>query len=120
LDCDRDTIRFTVHQNGAGTEEIRRNVIPIALIIIGFCHENTWTCFGEDEGIGKLMRTLHARKASAPPGSYTKRLFEDAKLLESKILEEAHELVEASSKEHITAEAADVMYGWLISKIFWC
>lgn len=76
---------------------------------LGFCHENTWTCFGEDEGIGKLMRTLHARKASAPPGSYTKRLFEDAKLLESKVLEEAHELVEAKTKEHITAEATDVM-----------
>ncbi len=75
----------------------------------GFCHENTWTCFGEDEGLGKLMRTLHTRKASAPPGSYTKRLFDDEKLLESKILEEAHELVEARTKEHITAEAADVM-----------
>ncbi len=58
-DCDQDTLRFVVRQQGTG-----------------FCHENTWTCFGEDWGIGRLCRTLESRKANAPPGSYTKRLFE--------------------------------------------
>jgi phosphoribosyl-ATP pyrophosphohydrolase/phosphoribosyl-AMP cyclohydrolase/histidinol dehydrogenase len=93
LDCDRDTLRFVVKQHGAG-----------------FCHENTRTCFGEDWALAKLMRTIESRRDSAPAGSYTRRLFEDPKLLASKVLEEAHELVEAKTKEDIAAEAADVMY----------
>jgi phosphoribosyl-ATP pyrophosphohydrolase len=93
LDCDRDTLRFVVKQHGAG-----------------FCHENTRTCFGEDWALAKLMRTIESRRDTAPAGSYTRRLFEDPKLLASKVLEEAHELVEAKTKEDIAAEAADVMY----------
>jgi phosphoribosyl-ATP pyrophosphohydrolase/phosphoribosyl-AMP cyclohydrolase/histidinol dehydrogenase len=42
--------------------------------------------------------------------SYTNRLFEDPKLLNSKILEEAHELVDASDRAHVVKEAADVIY----------
>lgn len=53
---------------------------------------------------------MEARKASSPAGSYTARLFNDPKLLEAKIMEEANELCEASSKEDIAAEAADLFY----------
>lgn len=42
--------------------------------------------------------------------SYTSRLFNEPKLLEAKIMEEANELCEATDKEHITAEAADLLY----------
>ena len=60
------------------------------------------------------MRTLEARKQSAPPGSYTNRLYNDNKLLHAKIMEEASELCEASTKEEIAWEAADVLYFALV------
>jgi len=97
LDCDSDTLKFVVRQQGQG-----------------FCHLNTWTCFGESGRLPSLMRTLISRKQSAPPGSYTDRLYKDSKLLHAKIREEAEELCEAESKEHIAAEAADVLYFSLV------
>jgi len=92
-DCDKDTIRFTVHQTGTG-----------------FCHLNTRTCFGDDNGITALEAILKKRFISAPEGSYTKRLFNDEKLLHSKIMEEAAELCEATDKDEIAWEAADVIF----------
>lgn len=77
---------------------------------LGFCHLNTWTCFGASSGLPLLMNTLKSRKQSAPPGSYTDRLYNDNKLLHAKICEEAEELCEAESKEEIVWEAADVLY----------
>ncbi|KAL9950266.1 hypothetical protein ACROYT_G042741 [Oculina patagonica] len=93
LDCDSDTLKFVVHQQG-----------------LGFCHLNTWTCFGANGGLPLLMNTLKSRKQSAPPGSYTDRLYSDSKLLHAKIREEAEELCEAESKDEIASEAADVLY----------
>jgi len=57
-----------------------------------------------------LEKTLQARKASPPDGSYTARLFNDPLLLRAKIMEEASELCEAKTKEEIAAEAADLLY----------
>jgi phosphoribosyl-ATP pyrophosphohydrolase/phosphoribosyl-AMP cyclohydrolase/histidinol dehydrogenase len=71
---------------------------------------NTRTCFGPASGLSKLSTTLSDRKQSAPEGSYTKRLFNDTKLLKSKIMEEADELCSATSKEEIAWEAADLFY----------
>lgn len=93
LDCDKDCLIFTVKQHGRG-----------------FCHLARATCFGEYRGLAKLQKTLQSRKRSAPSGSYTARLFNDQKLLQAKIIEEANELAEAKSKADIAAEAADVMY----------
>eukprot|EP01113_Clastostelium_recurvatum_P011168 TRINITY_DN1563_c0_g1_i3.p1 TRINITY_DN1563_c0_g1~~TRINITY_DN1563_c0_g1_i3.p1 ORF type:complete len:778 (+),score=196.59 TRINITY_DN1563_c0_g1_i3:2791-5124(+) len=99
LDCDRDALRFVVHQHG-----------------VGFCHLNRRSCFDcPDKGIGHLMRTLEARKANVVPGSYTQRLFNDPALLASKIIEEAHELVEAKTHEEVANEAADVLYFALVA-----
>jgi phosphoribosyl-ATP pyrophosphohydrolase len=92
-DCDRDCLRFTVRQRGPG-----------------FCHKDTYTCFGDARGLGALERTLAARKQSAPAGSYSARLFSDAELLASKIVEEARELTQASTRDETIAEAADVLY----------
>ena len=50
------------------------------------------------------------RKASAPEGSYTARLFNEPKLLQAKIMEEASELSEANYKRDVAAEAADLLY----------
>ena len=93
LDCDRDAIRFTVRQNGTG-----------------FCHLNTTTCWGDATGITKLEETMEDRKLHAVPGSYTNRLFSDDDLLNSKITEEAGELVGATDRDHIVKEAADVLF----------
>ncbi|KAK5130865.1 imidazoleglycerol-phosphate dehydratase [Meristemomyces frigidus] len=92
-DCDKDCLRFVVRQMGNG-----------------FCHLQTQTCFGDYTGLPKLQKTLQSRKRSAPEGSYTARLFNDSKMLNAKIMEEASELCEATSKADIAAEAADVLY----------
>ena len=76
----------------------------------GFCHLERATCFGSYSGLSRLERTLQSRKVSSPAGSYTARLFNEPKTLEAKIMEEASELCEASSKEEIAAEAADLFY----------
>lgn len=61
------------------------------------------------------MNTLQSRLQNAPEGSYTKKLFEDPKLLKAKILEEAEELTQATTKEEIASEAADVIYFALVA-----
>ena len=98
LDCDRDTLRFTVKQTPPG-----------------FCHEDTHTCWGDAEGILRAAQVLAERTHHAPAGSYTKRLLDDPKLLASKLTEEARELAEADTPEHVAAEAADVLYFTLVA-----
>jgi phosphoribosyl-ATP pyrophosphohydrolase/phosphoribosyl-AMP cyclohydrolase/histidinol dehydrogenase len=93
LDCDSDCLQVVVRQKGRG-----------------FCHLATATCFGHYSGLSKLQQTLESRKASAPEGSYTARLFNDSKLLQAKIMEEANELCEATEKQDIAFEAADLFY----------
>ncbi|KAK0633022.1 histidinol dehydrogenase-domain-containing protein [Immersiella caudata] len=92
LDCDNDALKFVVKQKGR------------------FCHLEQAGCFGELKGIQKLERVLRSRKASAPEGSYTARLFSDEKLLRAKIMEEAEELCDAKTPQEIAFEAADLIY----------
>jgi phosphoribosyl-ATP pyrophosphohydrolase len=106
-DCDRDALRFTVRQSGAG-----------------FCHRGTRTCFGatgadgfggDERGFPLLSRTTARRLAEvasseAPAGSYTARLFTEPGLLAAKIAEEAAELCEAKGPERSAEEAADLVY----------
>jgi phosphoribosyl-ATP pyrophosphohydrolase/phosphoribosyl-AMP cyclohydrolase len=92
LDCDRDVLRFVVKQNGNG-----------------FCHNGTWTCWGEDWGLGRLLKRIKERAISSPEGSYTKRLLDDPVLLKSKLIEEAEELADARPAE-VAHEAADLFY----------
>ena len=100
LDCDRDTLRFVVRQSGDG-----------------FCHLDTWTCWGEGQGIPQLERTLRARAASSPKGSYTRRLLDDPALLASKLREEAGELAEAQGASHVAHEVADVLYFAMVAMV---
>jgi phosphoribosyl-ATP pyrophosphohydrolase/phosphoribosyl-AMP cyclohydrolase len=93
LDCDRDAMRFVVSQAGSG-----------------FCHLDTWTCWGEDAGLPALARLIAERRDAAPEGSYTRRLFTEPGLLEAKLVEEAGELGEARDADAVAHEAADVIY----------
>lgn len=97
-DCDRDALRFTVRQSGTG-----------------FCHEGTRTCFGRGDTIGALARTIAERMRTAPEGSYTKRLFTEPDLLRKKLLEEAGELIDASTPAGAAWETADVLYFALVA-----
>ncbi|KAL8952855.1 MAG: hypothetical protein Q9222_001247 [Ikaeria aurantiellina] len=81
--------------------------------------EIDWDCDGDalrfrvkqkGNGLSRLQQTLQGRKISAPPRSYTARLFQEPKLLQAKILEEASELTEATTQEDVAAEAADLLY----------
>lgn len=92
-DCDRDALRFTVRQAPPG-----------------FCHEETWTCFGAARGLGALESTLQERVVDAPAGSYTRRLLDDPALLRAKLIEEAAELAEAQDPAHVAQEAGDLLY----------
>jgi len=78
---------------------------------------NTHTCFGDGKGLTALEQTLQSRKESAPPGSYTAKLFQNPDLLHSKIMEEADELCSAKTKDEIAWEAADLIYFALVKCI---
>ncbi|HSK11314.1 MAG TPA: phosphoribosyl-ATP diphosphatase [Vicinamibacterales bacterium] len=93
-DCDRDTLRFTVRQEGPG-----------------FCHAGSTTCWGEARGLLALEGRLQRRVAQGPAGgSYTRRLLDDPALLAAKLAEEAGELSGASGSSDAAAEAADLFY----------
>ncbi|KAG6875335.1 hypothetical protein C0992_004245 [Termitomyces sp. T32_za158] len=93
MDCDSDSLEFRVKQHGAG-----------------FCHLDRQSCFSEISGLPALESTLRSRLSSAPEGSYTRRLFNDPSLLQSKIMEEADELCHAVNKQDVAFEAADLFY----------
>ena len=99
LDCDRDALRFVVRQDD------------------GFCHTGARTCWGPDRGLGALARTLAARVAEAPAGSYTRRLLDDPDLLRAKLREEAGELAAATSAADVAWETADVLYFALVAMV---
>jgi phosphoribosyl-AMP cyclohydrolase/phosphoribosyl-ATP pyrophosphohydrolase len=114
LDCDGDSLRFTVSAAAGGGGGGGGKA--------SFCHRNTRTCWGDDTGISRLESVLQSRLRSAPPhdGSsssahttHTDRFFSDlpdGALLQRKLLEGVHYLVEAEEQEEIAKEAAEVVY----------
>lgn len=93
-DCDRDCLKFVVRQKGP------------------FCHLDTRTCWGPPTGVPDLERLIAERAETAPPGSYTARLFNDPDLLDKKVREEADELVARDA--NVAEEFADLLYFMLI------
>ncbi|BGP06445.1 Histidine biosynthesis bifunctional protein his7 [Rhodotorula toruloides] len=99
IDCDFDALEFGVIESGPNGEKE------------GFCHVPEQTsCFGGVAGLAELESTLKKRMAEAPAGSYTKRLFDEPKLLRAKIMEEAGEVCDAETKEELAGEVADLLY----------
>jgi len=103
LDCDGDALLALVEPAGPA------------------CHTGERTCFhhGEleppapHEALAILDRTLVARDAERPAGSYTTELLDDPAFAGEKVLEEAEEVTRAAreeSDERVDSEAADVLY----------
>ncbi len=107
VDCDGDALLALVEPAGPA------------------CHTGERTCFfrGELEPpqpaeiLPGLERTLAARAADAPAGSYTAELLADPSRIGEKVEEEAEEVVRAAreeSDERVAEEAADVLYHLLV------
>jgi phosphoribosyl-ATP pyrophosphohydrolase len=93
VDCDRDTLRFTVRQGEPG-----------------FCHTSDRTCWGEDRGVGRLERRIGRIAISQDSGSNTRKLLDDPALLAAKLAEEATELGAARTNAEVIHETADLLY----------
>ncbi|HEV2672148.1 MAG TPA: phosphoribosyl-ATP diphosphatase [Gemmatimonadales bacterium] len=98
LDCDRDALRFTVRQLGAG-----------------FCHLNRRSCWPATFDLSDLERTVSDRIAHPIAGSGTTRLLDEPGLLAAKLREEADELASAESSQEVVRETADVLYVALVA-----
>src|SRR5437773_2412244 len=72
LDCDRDALRFTVRQRGAG-----------------FCHLERRSCWPSGFDLDDLARTITERATRPEPGSGTAKLLADSALLAAKLQEAA-------------------------------
>ena len=102
-DCDADAILALVEPNGPA------------------CHTGERTCFhngvlepaAPHEALPALERTVEARKAEPPAGSYTAELLADPARIGAKVQEEAEEVARAAREEpdeRVAEEAADVLY----------
>lgn len=100
VDCDRDCLRFQVTQEPPG-----------------FCHRETYSCFGRERTIASVIQRLCERMESADEKSFTKTLVNDPAMLRTKLLEEAEELSEARASDEIAWEAADVLYFSLVKML---
>jgi len=102
FDCDLDAVLALVEPAGPA------------------CHTGERTCFHNGdlspmphEVLPGLERTIAARAAEMPAGSYTAELLGDADLVGEKVQEEAEEVARAAreeSDERVAEEAADVLY----------
>ena len=102
-DCDADALVALVVPNGPA------------------CHTGERTCFhngdlepaAPHEVLPGLERTIAARAAERPEGSYTAELLADPPRVGEKVQEEAEEVARAAreeSDERVAEEAADVLY----------
>ena len=103
VDCDGDALLALVEPSGPA------------------CHTGERTCFftgdleppAPHETLPGLERTLAARAAERPEGSYTVQLLDDPPLIGAKVQEEAEEVARAAreeSDERVDNEAADVLF----------
>jgi phosphoribosyl-AMP cyclohydrolase / phosphoribosyl-ATP pyrophosphohydrolase len=98
LDCDRDALRFTVRQHGTG-----------------FCHLARPSCWPARFGLSDLERTIAERAARRDLASGTAKLLKDPTLLGAKLREEAGELADATTRDQVVEEAADLLYMTLVA-----
>lgn len=97
VDCDRDTLLFSVRQTGPA------------------CHTQAYSCFGSGLrarrfALPVLFDILDERRRNLPKGSYSAKLFKDRNLLNSKVMEEAQEAIEAEKFDDVVWEISDAIY----------
>jgi len=96
-DCERAAVIF--------------HVVPAGPV----CHTGTWSCFGSRPfSLEQLDEVIRERAQAPDTSSYTRGLLDDAVARHAKILEEAAELVEATSRTQARAEAADLLFHMLV------
>lgn len=106
-DCDADAVLALVDPAGPACHTGERScffrALPDAAAPVPVSHE----------ALPELERTLAARRADRPQGSYTVELLADPELIGAKLREEADEVaraIAAESDERVAEEAADVLY----------
>jgi phosphoribosyl-ATP pyrophosphohydrolase/phosphoribosyl-AMP cyclohydrolase len=102
-DCDADALLALVEPAGPACQTGERTCFHNGDVKAGAPYETLPT----------LERTIAARAATKPNGSYTAKLLNDANLAGAKVQEEAEEVVRAAreeSDERVAEEAADVIY----------
>jgi len=102
MDCDGDALLALVEPAGPA------------------CHTGERTCFhhgdllpAPHEALPALERTLSARAAERPEGSYTVELLDDPPRIGAKVQEEAEEVARAAREEsdaRVAEEGADLLY----------
>jgi phosphoribosyl-AMP cyclohydrolase / phosphoribosyl-ATP pyrophosphohydrolase len=102
-DCDADALLALVEPAGPACHTGERSCF----------HRGDLTPAAPHESLPMLERTIDARAATKPQGSYTARLLNDTDYAGAKVQEEAEEVVRAAreeSDERVAEEAADVIY----------
>ena len=91
---------------GVRVSEDRSSVV----VIVDGGRGRVWDGFG----VADVDGVIGSRRADAPAGSYTRRLFDEEGLAESKLREEVEELIAAKGPGEAAWEAADVVYFALV------
>jgi phosphoribosyl-AMP cyclohydrolase / phosphoribosyl-ATP pyrophosphohydrolase len=102
-DCDADAILALVEPAGPACHTGERTCF----------HQGTLEPLAPHEALPSLERTVAARAAERPQGSYTAALLADPGLIGAKVEEEAEEVARAAREEddeRVAEEAADVLY----------
>ncbi|MGI8461227.1 MAG: bifunctional phosphoribosyl-AMP cyclohydrolase/phosphoribosyl-ATP diphosphatase HisIE [Solirubrobacterales bacterium] len=107
IDCDGDAIVALVEPGGPACHTGERSCLHREL------ESGEPPAPADHEALAALERTLAARRAERPEGSYTVELLEDPERIGEKVREEADEVARAAAREsdqRLAEEAADVLY----------
>ncbi len=117
-DCDGDALLALVDPVGPACHTGERSCFYRQVLGSASPHKDAPPAPGEPEPVSyealpALQRTLAARAAERPEGSYTVELLDDPARIGEKVEEEAEEVIRAAreeSEERVAEEAADLLY----------
>jgi phosphoribosyl-ATP pyrophosphohydrolase/phosphoribosyl-AMP cyclohydrolase len=116
VDCDADALLYRVVPNGPACHTGAPSCFATTVALDGAATEPSGEAFARS--VGALARTVEARKAHPPEGSYTAKLFAGGvDRIAKKIGEEATEVVIAAKNDDRTElvwETADLLYHVLV------
>jgi phosphoribosyl-ATP pyrophosphohydrolase/phosphoribosyl-AMP cyclohydrolase len=116
VDCDADALLYRVVPSGPACHTGAPSCFATTLTLENAETEPVGEVFAR--AVGALARTIEARKANPPPGSYTAKLFAGGvDRISKKIGEEATEVVIAAKNDdraELVWETADLLYHTLV------